>query len=214
MGGGGAATAGPMMPKLLFARPPQDAIEEGQVRKLAASRHAPGDWIRRAQMIAWSWAGWKTTRIAAALRCHPQTVRERLVRFNAQGVDGLGDQPGGGRKPRLTEAERRRVLALAATPPPGRPERGEDGVLEALDEAQPGEWTLDTLTEAAQAAGIRIARSQVRRIFLAEGVRWRRTRTWATSPDPEFVPKGRGSSPSTRARPKGRRSSTPTSWAR
>jgi transposase len=214
MGGGGAATAGPMMPKLLFARPPQDAIEEGQVRKLAASRHAPGDWIRRAQMIAWSWAGWKTTRIAAALRCHPQTVRERLVRFNAQGVDGLGDQPGGGRKPRLTEAERSRVLALAATPPPGRPERGEDGVLEALDEAQPGEWTLDTLTEAAQAAGIRIARSQVRRIFLAEGVRWRRTRTWATSPDPEFVPKGRGSSPSTRARPKGRRSSTPTSWAR
>jgi transposase len=202
------------MPKLLFARPPQDATEAAQVRKLAASRHAPGDWIRRAQMIAWSWAGWTTTRIAAALRCHPQTVRERLLRFNAEGVDGLGDRPGGGRKPRLTEAERSRVLALAATPPPGRLERGEDGVLEAADEDAPGEWTLDTLTEAARAAGIRIARSQVRRIFLAERVRWRRTRTWATSPDPEFAPKGRGSSPSTPARPRGRRSSTPTSWAR
>jgi transposase len=202
------------MPRLLFARPPKDATEEGQVRKLAASRHAPGDWIRRAQMIAWSWAGWTTTRIAAALRCHPQTVRERLLRFNAEGVDGLGDRPGGGRKPRLTEAERSRVLALAATPPPGRLERGEDGVLEAADEDAPGEWTLDTLTEAARAAGIRIARSQVRRIFLAERVRWRRTRTWATSPDPEFAPKGRGSSPSTPARPRGRRSSTPTSWAR
>ena len=202
------------MPKLLFARPPRDATEEGQVRKLAASRHAPGDWIRRAQMIAWSWADWTTTRIAAALRCHPQTVRERLLRFNAEGVDGLGDLPGGGRKPRLTEAERSRVLALAAATPPGRLERGEDGVLEAADEAAAGEWTLDTLTEAARAAGIRIARSQVRRIFLAEKVRWRRTRTWTTSPDPEFAPKGRGSSPSTPARPTGRRSSTPTSWAR
>jgi transposase len=202
------------MPRLLFARPPRDATEEGQVRKLVAARHAPGDWMRRAQMIAWSWAGWKTTRIAAALRCHPQTVRERLGRFNAEGVDGLGDRPGGGRKPRLTEAERSRVLALAATTPPGRLERGEDGVLEAADEGRPGEWTLDTLTEAARAAGIRIARSQVRRIFLAEKVRWRRTRTWTTSPDPEFAPKGRGSSPSTPARPRGRRSSTPTSWAR
>jgi hypothetical protein len=202
------------MPKLLFARPPRDATEEAQVRKLGASRHAPGDWIRRAQMIEWSWAGWKTTRIAAALRCHPQRVRERLLRFTAEGVDGLGDRPGGGRTPRLTEAERSRVLALAASPPPGRLERGEDGVLEAADEDQPGEWTLDTLTEAARAAGIRIARSQVRRIFLAERVRWRRTRTWTTSPDPEFAPKGRGSSPSTLARPKGRRSSTPTSWAR
>jgi transposase len=202
------------MPKLLFARPPRDATEEGQVRRLVASRHAPGDWIRRAQMIAWSWAGWKTTRIAAALRCHPQTVRERLVRFTAAGVDGLGDLPGGGRKPRLTEAERSQVLALAATPPPGRLERGEDGVLEAAAADAPGEWTLDTLTDAAHAAGIRIERSQVRRIFLAEKVRWRRTRTWTTSPDPEFAPKGRGSSPSTPAPRRGRRSSTPTSWAR
>jgi hypothetical protein len=65
------------MPKLLFARPPRDATDEAQVRRLAASRHAPGDWIRRAQMVERSWAGWKTTRIAAALRCHLQKVRER-----------------------------------------------------------------------------------------------------------------------------------------
>ena len=39
------------MPKLLVARPPQDATEERQVRKLVGSRHAPADWIRRAKMI-------------------------------------------------------------------------------------------------------------------------------------------------------------------
>jgi hypothetical protein len=39
------------MRKLLRARPPLDAQEQPQVRKLAGSRHAPGDWIRRARMI-------------------------------------------------------------------------------------------------------------------------------------------------------------------
>jgi len=40
--------------------------------------------------------------------------------------------------------------------------------------------------------GIEVGRSQVRRILLAEGVRWRRRRPWAESADPEFVPKDRG----------------------
>ena len=92
------------MPKLSRARPPQDATEERQIRKLASSRHAPGDWIRRAQMIVRSWDGLRTSAIAAEVGCHPQTVRERLVRFNAEGLNGLGDRPGAGRKPRLTEA--------------------------------------------------------------------------------------------------------------
>jgi hypothetical protein len=38
---------------------------------------------------------------------------------------------------------------------------------------------LDALTAAARQHGIQVARGQVRRIFLAEGVRWRRTRLWA-----------------------------------
>ena len=36
------------MPKLLFARAPLDEKEEYQIRKLAGSRHAPADWITRA----------------------------------------------------------------------------------------------------------------------------------------------------------------------
>src|SRR5215204_2331157 len=52
-------------------------------------------------------------------------------------------------------------------------------------------WTLDALTEAAREMGIRVSRSQVRRILLSEGVRWRNIRSWAQSSDPEFVPKGR-----------------------
>jgi transposase len=64
------------------------------------------------------------------------------------------------------------------------------GGLSAEREEGPAQWTLDTLTRVAREAGIEVGRSQVRRILRAEKVRWRRTRTWATSTDPEFAPKG------------------------
>ena len=185
------------MPKLLCARAAVDVEEERKIRKLAASRHAPGDWIRRAQMVARSWDGLRTSAIAVELRCHQQTVRERLVRFNAEGLDGLGDRPGAGRKRRLTETERGRILALARMTPPGRLMPQREGLPVAEDEAGDAHWTLDALVAAAGERGVTVGRSQVRRIFRAEGKRWRRTRSWAASKDPDFGPKGRRSSPST-----------------
>ena len=77
------------MPKLLHARAPQDAAEEQKARKLANSRHAPGDWIMRARMIAGSWDGLRTRAIAEELGCHPQTVRERIHRFTTR-RDSMG----------------------------------------------------------------------------------------------------------------------------
>src|SRR3712207_4728203 len=139
------------MPKLLRARPPLDAAEERRIRKLAGSRHAPGDWIRRATMIARSWDGLRTAAIAHELGCHPQTVRERLLRFNAEGLDGLGDTPGPGRKRRLTEAERSAIIRLVGTSPPGCLVRQEDGSLAAADPDAAAHWTLDALTVAARA---------------------------------------------------------------
>lgn len=188
------------MPKLLSARPPLDADEEGKIRKLAGARHAPADWIRRAQMIVLSWQGLRTSAIAAKLGCHMQTVRERIERFNVEGLVGLGDRPGTGRKPRITEVERGQIIALARSTPPGRLVRDEGGELFAADENGPPRWTLDTLTAAARAQGIAIARSQVRRILLKEHVRWRHTRSWSTSTDPDFAPKELRSSASTPTR--------------
>jgi transposase len=185
------------MPKLVLARPPATAREEQHIRKLAQSRHAPADWIVRARMILRSWAGLRTSAIATELQCHPQTVRERIARFNVEGLDGLGDRPGVGRKRRLTEADRSAILALVTLPPPGRLVRYQDGTLTAQDDHGAAHWTLNSLTGAAQARGIQVARSQIRRIFAAEGVRWRPSRPWATSADPEFSPKERGSSRST-----------------
>ncbi len=92
------------MPKLLHACAPRDTAEEQKVRKLANNRHTLADRVMHAQMIARSWDGVRTKAIAEGLDCHRQTVRERFHRFNAQGIDGLGDLPGAGRKPRNTEA--------------------------------------------------------------------------------------------------------------
>jgi transposase len=202
------------MPKLLFARPPAGADEERTIRKLASARHAPADWSRRARMIALSWDGLRVPAIAAALGCSQKAVRYRLARFAAEGLDGLGDRPGAGRKPRLGQEQRSQLIALVASPPPGRLVRNDAGELVASEDRGPAVWTLDALTAAARAAGIDIARSQVRRILLAEGVRWRRPRSWAVSADPEFAPKERGSWSTTRTRRPRPRSSPPTSSAR
>lgn len=113
------------------------------------------------------------------------TVRIHLNRFNLEGIDGPGMREGGGRKPRLKAQERSRILALVKQPPPGKLERYAE-TLEARDETDPAQWSLDALTEAAHAAGIQVERSQIRRIYLCEGKRWRRTHSRGTG-DPTHL---------------------------
>ena len=206
------------MPKLLAARPPLDTAEDCQVRRLARSHHAPADWVWHARMIVRSWDGLRTRAIAEELGCHLQTVRERFHAFNEGGLDGLGMRPGSGRKPRLTEAERSAVIALAANPPPGRLVTYADGTLAPAgsEGGDVSDWSLDALAAAAQAQGIVIGRSQVRRILRKEGVRWRRTHSWGQSTAKgakDFAPKGRRSSPATPPRRTARRPCASTSSA-
>ena len=180
------------MPRYLRARAPYDDSEARKVRRLAGARHAPADWIERAQIITLSWDGLAVPTIAARVGCHENTVRRWLHRFNTVGIDGLGNRPGAGRKRRITEEERSRIITLARSLPPGQ--RVGDMTGEPVyGERGPAQWTLDTLAQTARDAGIQVGRSQVRRILLAEKIRWRRTRSWATSTDPEFAPKGPGS---------------------
>src|SRR5512135_2060098 len=194
------------MPKQVKARAAQEPQEERQVRKLAGSHHAPADWKFHAQMVIESWAGKTPNEIAAELQCHPQTVRIHLKRFNAEGIAGLGMRPGSGRKPRLTELERSRILALARQEPPGHLSARADGTMVARDEQGSAQWSLDALTQAAQEAGIQVKRSQIRRIYLKEGIRWRHTHSWGTSDDPDARPQFEPrSSLITPNRPRGRR---------
>src|SRR5512142_1430249 len=138
------------MPKILRARAAQDEKEERWVRKLAASRHGPADWIFHAQIIVRSWDGGRVEAIAKDLDCSPQTVRRRLHRFDAEGIEGLGDRPKAGRSRRLTGEDDSRIIALARSTPPGKLERLSDGSLDVRDEQGAAQWSLDALTQAAQ----------------------------------------------------------------
>ena len=87
----------------------------------------------------------------------------------------------------MTTEDDSRLIALARSTPPGKWERLSDGSLEVRDEQGAAHWSLDALAQAAQEAGIPVKRSQIRRICLREGVRWRRTPSWGESSDKDFV---------------------------
>jgi transposase len=150
-----------------------------------------------------------TDQIAAELHCHPQTVRIHVARFNQQGIEGLGVQPGSGLKPRLTESERSVIVALPSQPPPGRLVTQRDGTIVARDESGSAQWSLDALALAAKEAGIRVKRSQIRRILLKERVRWRQTHSWGTPRDKDFVPIERWSLSTTQSHRRARLPSVP-----
>jgi len=177
------------MPKILRARAARDEKEERWVRKLALSRHGPADWIVHARMIAKSWDGERVEAIAKNLDCSPQTVRRRLHRFDAEGIDGLGDRPKSGRRRRLTVADDSKIIALVSQAPPGRLVTQEDGSLVAREEQGSAKFRLNALAQAAKEAGIRVKRSQIRRILRREGVRWRETHSWGTPRDKDARPK-------------------------
>jgi transposase len=160
------------MPKILRVRAAHDEKEERWVRKLAGSRHGPADWILHARMVVHSWDGQPVEAIAKDLGCSPQTVRRRLHRFDAEGIEGLGDHPKPGRPRRLTSEDDSKIIALVSQPPPGRLVTQRDGTMVARDEQGSAQWSLNALAQAAKEAGIPVKRSQIRRILLRERVRW------------------------------------------
>jgi Helix-turn-helix domain len=81
-----------MLPPL-FARPPTDPFEERRLRRLAGARHAPASWLQGARIVTLSWDGAQVGQIAAQLGCHQRTSYRWLHRFNAGGLDDLGDLP-------------------------------------------------------------------------------------------------------------------------
>ncbi len=141
-------------------------------------------------------------------------MRCRLHRFDALGLDGLGDRPKPGRPRRLTAEDDSKLIAFVNQAPPGRLVTQADGSMVARDEEAEAQWSLNALAQAAKEAGIAVKRSQIRTILVREGVRWRHTHSWGTAHDKDFVPKGPRSSPTTPIHSQGRRPSAPTNSVR
>jgi transposase len=129
-------------------------------------------------MIVLAYEGMPIPQIAQKLDRSIPTVYLRLKRFHAEGIEGLKDKPGTGRKPIYSEKERGEMIALARTDP------------DKLDLPY-GHWSLDRLVEQLQARNqIAVSRAQLARILKAEGLRWYQEKTYFTErPDPQFVEK-------------------------
>ncbi|WP_255306544.1 helix-turn-helix domain-containing protein [Streptomyces sp. Wb2n-11] len=117
---------------VLRARLSRDENEERVVRRLSRARKAPRDLVLRARMVDLNWSGQRVPVIADELRRSAKTVRRWLHRFNRVGLDGLEDLGGQGRKRRITEAQRSRIIGLvkvASRPADcaGRRRAGRDG---------------------------------------------------------------------------------------
>lgn len=152
--------------------------ERIQLEKLSRSATECHRIVERAKMILLAHQGEPIVAIGEKLDRSAMSIYLRLKRFDQEGLAGLEDRPGKGRKPTYSEAERGQMIALARTDPDklGLPF---------------GHWTLDRLVEYLHNNDqIAVSRAQLARILQAEGLRWYQEKTYFTErPDPQFVEK-------------------------
>jgi transposase len=128
--------------------------EEAVLKDIIATRHASSSLALRAQIILLSNQKWSVPRISQHLGVHHHSVRTRIRRFNAQGLQGLYDRPRSGRPRVYGYKERQTVRKLAQTDPSslGLPLHT---------------WTLSALQRHLAESGIApaIGRETIRRIL-------------------------------------------------
>lgn len=163
----------------IFVRPISDderrTLEEGL-------RSSDAFVLRRCQILLASDRGERAPRIARALGCNDQTVRNAIHAFNEAGPEeALGK---GSSRPH----------AIHAAFDAGRAER-----LRELLHRSPREfgkptslWTLAMAAEVSFEEGItegQVTGETVRATLARLGVRWLRAKRWIRSPDPEYARK-------------------------
>ena len=165
----------------LFVRPPTDSERQALA---AGLRSADAFTLRRCQMVLASARGERVPAIARSLGCGEQSVRDALHAFAAQGVVALR---AGSCRPHTIHAafdadgaERLRALLHRCPRELGHPT---------------SLWTLELAAETACTEGItpsRVTGETVRATLGRLGLRWRRAKTWITSPDPAYPQKNGG----------------------
>lgn len=160
--------------------------EQKTIERLVNARSTPVGKLKRAQIIWLASQGRQTPEIAKQLEVSERMVRNRLHRFNEQGLQGLEEAPRSGRPVTYTPEEVSSIIQTALCKPGAL---GEDYAT----------WTLDRLVDYLhRVKGIGMQRSRISEIFIAEGLSWRHEETWfGERVDPDFAKKRGPSKPST-----------------
>jgi len=169
-----------------------------RIDRLSAEQHAELDHANRTAkdgrlrlraliVLLAAERGMVAAEIAAVVRMHEETVRRWLVRYQAEGLEGLTDAPRSGAPARITHGYRERLLAAVRRRPRSL------GLPFSL-------WTGERLADyLAEQTGLRASTTSVYRLLNAGGVHLNRPQHTITSPDPEYaVKKRRWSAPVSR----------------
>jgi transposase len=162
----------------LFVRPLSEperaALREGL-------RSADAFTLRRCQVLLASDKGQRPARIATALGCSSQAVRNALRAFAAEGLGCL-------------RPKSKRPKTIHAAWPKSR-----DEDLRALLHQSPRNcgkptslWTLDLAAQVGFEKGWterRLSGEAIRQTLIRLGVGWKRAKHWLVSPDPEYAVK-------------------------
>lgn len=162
----------------IFVRPLTDAERQAWE---AGLRSSDAFRLRRAQILLASARGDQVPRIAQALGCDHQTVRNAIHAFNAAGLAAL--TPGSHTATTIhrafepAEADKLRALLHQSPRSFGKPT---------------SLWTLELAADVSFAEGLtptRVRGETIRATLQRLGVRWKRAKRWITSPDPEYARK-------------------------
>lgn len=97
------------MPEFVRSLGPEEART---IQQLIRSRTAPAGIYQRALIVQWSSEGLTPSEIAHRLPMKWDNIVKWIRRFNQEGLAGLQERPGRGRKPQFQEAQ---ALAVVET---------------------------------------------------------------------------------------------------
>ena len=164
-----------MRPPEVFVRPLGHGEAVALKSRAKKAKHAATR--QRAAILLASNVGNSVPQIAAMWMTDESHVRRVIHEFNERGLDSLDPEYRGGRPRRITDSDRRKVVAVAGA----RPDR--QGV--ALTR-----WSLPRLANHLAEQGILVVSpAHLGRLLAQAGLSFQRTRTWKASPDPDYEPK-------------------------
>jgi transposase len=158
---------------------PLEAEERQRLEAGLRSRHALT--LRRCQILLASSQGYRPSRIAEALNCATQSVRDALHAFQTEGLDCLNPKSKAPKRPRSIW-----------------PKHRDEELRELLHQSprnfgkKSSVWTLDLMAEVCLERGIterKLSGESIRRTLVRLGMNWKRAKNWMTSPDPNYEAK-------------------------
>lgn len=144
-----------------------EASQREELQRRARSATTAQRDCLRARIVLARANGQKQQDVARELGISHVIVSKWTRRFMEQGIDGLGDAPGRGRKPSLPEETVSTVITRATQPPAGRTR-----------------WSVRSM-----AREVGISRHSVHQIWQKNEIKPHRTKTFKVSSDPHFEEK-------------------------